>query len=472
MAEDWESPPTQAEMESAQWAPPTEEEIRRARPAAKPKGRWDEFLATAKAAGRGALQGATLDFGDEIQGGMGRLMQAEVNLLPEKLKDALRRHGIDLVNADTSDAYRYVRNADRLANAQAQAEHGDAYTVGNLAGAAATAPLLPGGAAKTLGGMMKAGAIMGAASGLGSSEAELGDGEYGRAALDTGVGGLVGAGAGALGFGIGKGGEWLGKKLIQKGATRAAAAESKAAALAEALTQKENQTLMSEAGRSAQAAYKPALELRYAGKLGTLPEAERAAAERLLAEYDKKAAEGLLANEAAKMSTSEALSKALSGAAETNAARAQEMLKPAAGRSAKELFKMYGEPLVATAAGNFLGRKLDDATGMHGLGQALGTAGGLVFGRTRAGKALADRLARPGTQMALANALRRAGGAMGGLGRFTATAEERLVPAPSTVNAIEGWLASRPSLAGVFEPPPTDEEKRLALLEALRGDAP
>src|SRR4051812_23752176 len=48
----------------------------------------------ARSFGRGALQGATLNFGDEIQGWMGRTMQRGINRTPSFLLDALAKRGL------------------------------------------------------------------------------------------------------------------------------------------------------------------------------------------------------------------------------------------------------------------------------------------------------------------------------------------------------------------------------------------
>lgn len=146
---------------------------------------------------RGALQGVTLNFGDEIQGAMGAGLQKLVNALPQSVKDRL-----DLVDADAGDAYRYVRDADRAANKQAQQRSGKAYFGGEIAGGL----LIPGGgAAKGLKGALALGAGMGAAGGLGASEAELtGDNpEYLRAVGDTAKGAALGLAGGGIGHGLG-----------------------------------------------------------------------------------------------------------------------------------------------------------------------------------------------------------------------------------------------------------------------------
>jgi hypothetical protein len=129
-----------------------------------PRPSWAEAL------GRGALQGATLGFSDELAG----VIESVV----------------------TDKSYEQARDESRAKNKAAQEAHPWLYGGGELAGGAATA-LVPGAGVATLG---KA-ALAGAAAGLGGSEADLTKGEFGQAAFDTALGGTVGAvahGAGKL----------------------------------------------------------------------------------------------------------------------------------------------------------------------------------------------------------------------------------------------------------------------------------
>lgn len=136
-----------------------------ASPPAKPS--WAESL------GRGALQGATLGFSDELAG----VIESVV----------------------TDKTYEQARDESRSKNKAAQEAHPWLYGGGELAGGAATA-LVPGlGAA---GGLGKAVAT-GAAAGLGSSDADLTKGEFGKAAVDTAVGGAAGLAAHGAGKAIG-----------------------------------------------------------------------------------------------------------------------------------------------------------------------------------------------------------------------------------------------------------------------------
>lgn len=168
-----------------------------------------------EAAYRGAVQGATMGFGDELAGAAGApilqlyrkyLAAKGVHLTPQAAAEAEAAgiHGPQNTGPDLIDEYRAIRDQERGKNAAAESAHKGYYVGGNLAGAALTAPLLPGGATKSLGGAIKAGAALGAANGLGSSDADLTRGDVGSALLDSGIGSAAGGAAGALGYGAGK----------------------------------------------------------------------------------------------------------------------------------------------------------------------------------------------------------------------------------------------------------------------------
>jgi hypothetical protein len=157
---------------------------------------------TLSAFGRGAAQGATLGFGDEIQGAL----QA---VLPPPGGDPRGYFG------GMVERYRSERDAARGADRRAQQAHGAAYVAGSVVGSAPAAIATGGmgGAAQGagLGARVLAGARaaapMGAVYGAGTSEAD----SLGGLAFDTAVGG---AGAAALGGGL---------PVVGEGVRRAAA---------------------------------------------------------------------------------------------------------------------------------------------------------------------------------------------------------------------------------------------------------
>ena len=191
------------------------------------EARWARAKAKAEAkpsslesAGRGALQGATVGFGDEIAGGMTEAIQTAVNILPESIQRRL-----DVVPSKFGEAYRFSRDEERRANTAAEEANPNAYLAGNVAGGVLTGKAVPVGQVlkggkllARLGNAALSGAGQGAAYGLGRSEAELGEGEVGRAAMDTVLGGALGAAGGALGEGARSGGKALLEAVRQRAA--------------------------------------------------------------------------------------------------------------------------------------------------------------------------------------------------------------------------------------------------------------
>jgi len=213
----------------------------------------DAFLADTEqpsqleAAGRGALQGATLGFGEEIGAAaltpLEHLRQKIASLIPgtpEEVDAKLREQGFTgaVDESSAGDIYRELRDTARGADKAAQEAHGGTYLAGELAGGIAPAIVSGGGtAAATVAktGLKEAalqagllGAKYGTAAGLGYSDAELSkdsvDNEYGQAALETGTGMVTGAIGGAAfplaGKGLkgvtklsGKGTAWVGDKV-------------------------------------------------------------------------------------------------------------------------------------------------------------------------------------------------------------------------------------------------------------------
>lgn len=104
--------------------------------------------------------------------------------------------------------YQEARAGQRALEDKAAVDQPEASLAGNIAGSVtqALSPLgraIPAG--KGLSGALKTGAGFGAFAGLGNSKADLTAGEVGRAAFDTVAGGVLGAGLGAVGHGLGVG---------------------------------------------------------------------------------------------------------------------------------------------------------------------------------------------------------------------------------------------------------------------------
>lgn len=141
---------------------------------------------------RGAGQGATMNWGDEIGG----FLKSALN--PDRL----------------SNSYQLERDQIRAANKAAQEANPKSYLAGELGGSVATA-FVPGlNAAKgaSVLGMAGKAALQGAIGGLGASESD----NVAGLARDTAVGGAVG---GILGGSLG----WVGKNFVGKAAERAKA---------------------------------------------------------------------------------------------------------------------------------------------------------------------------------------------------------------------------------------------------------
>jgi hypothetical protein len=135
-----------------------------------------------EALGRGALQGVTFGFGDEIQGALESIF--------------------------TDKTYQRARDEARQANARAQQAHSGFYGGGEIAGgiAGAFVPGLDIAEGAGLGTVATKSALAGALGGVGTSEAT----DVGGLAQAAGTGALEGAAGGAIAHGVGKG---LGKVL-------------------------------------------------------------------------------------------------------------------------------------------------------------------------------------------------------------------------------------------------------------------
>lgn len=186
------APPSKDEL--ALFAPPSKEEM------SLGQGDKPGYL---ESGGRGFLQGASAGFSDEGIGAAGAVSDAANGGQPTGWKEkamqfaagpasTVAQAGANLYRGNTSVSdivknYVAKRDAERNANDAAHSANPATYTGGNIAGALATTPLLPGA------GTVRGAAALGGAYGLGNSNADLTKGEYKRAALDTAVGAGTGA---------------------------------------------------------------------------------------------------------------------------------------------------------------------------------------------------------------------------------------------------------------------------------------
>lgn len=154
----------------------------------------------------GVAQGGVSDFTDEIGGIAGSMKIGDGPRLTPQAKAELVAKGQPL--PDDRGGRELTRDNIRDEDRRAQKFHPGKNMAGRVGGGIAAAYLLPGGAPKSIAGMMGTGAGYGALTGLGSSEADLEKGEYGRAAVDTGIGagtGLVLSGLAGVGLKKGPG---------------------------------------------------------------------------------------------------------------------------------------------------------------------------------------------------------------------------------------------------------------------------
>lgn len=180
-----------------------------------------------RSAALGFAQGGTYGYADEIGGlfarflaegqpaRLGAAFQPSESDTPE---EAAAKQAALADQAAEPTAYQLGRDAMRGEAARAQKESPWAFGGGNLGGAVA-ASVLTRKAAPGLAKQSAAtqGAIEGAVAGLGGSDADLTEGEFLKAAIDTGagatLGGFMGEAGQHLGEGLGAAGSWAGRKL-------------------------------------------------------------------------------------------------------------------------------------------------------------------------------------------------------------------------------------------------------------------
>ncbi len=173
----------------------------------------DSDVSIGESVGRGALQGATLGFADELGAAaltpveaLRRKISSLMEGTPENVDKQLKEQGFEL--PEEKGVYQELRDTARSAEKEASEANPASYFAGEMAGGI-TPAILSGGAASAAktgaavlkGGLKQAvkegaktGAKYGATSGLGYSEGE----DLGELAADTASGAALGAGTGAL----------------------------------------------------------------------------------------------------------------------------------------------------------------------------------------------------------------------------------------------------------------------------------
>lgn len=150
-----------------------------------------------KAAGLGALQGATFGFSDEAMAAL-KAMQEQIKTKVSPVEQ-LKSHAAGKSPEELKELYQKYRELERQKYKAAEEAFPGTYGTSELAGGIATS-LIPGLGA---GNVAKA-AGLGALTGLGTSEADLTEGQVGGTAEDILMGGALGYGAGKLGEKIGQ----------------------------------------------------------------------------------------------------------------------------------------------------------------------------------------------------------------------------------------------------------------------------
>lgn len=333
---------------------------------------------------RGAGQGITLGFLDEAAGGLAAALPF---LDPEAAQ-----------GKTLGERYRAARDFYRAKNRAAEAANPGTYLAGQIAGATVPAFVSPATTARQL---LVRSAGQGALEGAGYSDASSGQG----LASDIALGGALGvAGHGA--------GTVLGKALSRLravGANSARAARSRAGNLAASEVADEIASARGALGGEVQKGSRQVENLmRLESEMTPAQLAQLAAQQAERSQIAQSVAQSTLdqfpaqaATIAGKKATLQALTQ---GAPQAVAQRTQALLTPQVGADTRSFLKSYAEPVVAS----YLGYKAADLAGADPETKAgAAAAAGLIFGRTRAGKALKARLTRPGHQLAIGNALRK-----------------------------------------------------------------
>lgn len=153
-----------------------------------------------QSAARGALQGASMGFGDEAAAAI----DTAVSQVPGVRSLAQMFQSSNLPSVENpSLTYAQRRDAYRQANANAQQANPLTYGAGELAGAVATAPAIPSLAGRGIVTAATNAAIQGGAAALGSSDADLTKGQFMQAAKDTAGGAALGGLLGGALHGVG-----------------------------------------------------------------------------------------------------------------------------------------------------------------------------------------------------------------------------------------------------------------------------
>jgi hypothetical protein len=360
----------------------------------------------------GALQGASLGWGNKMEAGWKALAK---RLLPKSLGGT---------NLPMGEQFKRDLAARRAYTTSAKEANPDTYFAAELAGGAipgTVGTIATGGA-----GALPMAVGQGALAGAGYSDAD----SAGGLARDALVGGGVGLAGHAIGSGLGA----AMSRLRGFAASRVGQAASRAAAQA---SEEEAAKIASLAGKYGGELQKGSRIGENLGRYGTkLSPAEQAAADAVKARVESGSLAALPGQAGTIDASEQALRAAQAGAPQAIAQRTAELSKPSFGADALSFAKSYAEPLVWGVAGQ-QGAK---ALGLDPKEQAvIGAVAGGIGGRTRAGKALAYRLNRPGNQQAMWGAVESAAPTIGAVFRNAIAAGR----APATAGALSLMAGAR-----------------------------
>lgn len=349
-----------------------------------------EKPSTGAALYEGAMRGASLGWAPKMEAGWTAL--------------AKRLYPKSLGGTDLSLGQQYAQDlaAVKGRGEAAKAAHPDAYPVAEFVGGAvpaAVGTIATGGA-----GALPMALGQGAVAGAGYSDADT----AGGLARDS----LIGAGVGGLGYGAGA---LLGKALSRLRGFAASRVGQAAGRATEQATKEEAAKVASLAGKYGGELQKGSRIGENLGRYGTpLGTAEQAASDAIKARVESGSLAALPGQAATIDASEQALRAAQQAQPQAIASRAADLSKSSFGADALSFAKSYAEPLVWGVAGQQGAKALGLDPGQQAM---VGGVAGAIGGRTRAGKALAYRLNRPGNQQAMWGAVESAAPTMGTLFR-------------------------------------------------------
>lgn len=331
------------------------------------------------AAFRGAAQGASAGFVDELSGAAYAATQ--------KARSAL----FNAPEADKpwGELYREGRDSARGQDAAAKAAHSKAFLGGEIGGGLATAVLAPvkaaqgAGLAARMAAAAANGATIGGLSGAGYSDAKDWSGVAKDAAFGAGVGGALGGAGEAVGSAVGA----VKDRALSAIRNRISGIDTEALGRGLKKAVADTNAARGEAGRAATDAYKQVRNIEeFRDALPPSAHAalqdleDRGLLEGLKAELAGKSVENLPAAAAKKIDTAQAFKDSVAGEAKRATDYAAAELSPEeAKRQVMARLKRYGLPALGGIIGNQMGGE-DSPLAGTGVGVLAGAGAGALVG--------------------------------------------------------------------------------------------